>query len=175
MSLLRADFRLEPASCYVDARCPQYKVIIPAERDLSPLLPYLNAVTKVVFFDPEEPVIVFRFEGRKVAVRKGDVRISGVSDLEEGKQVKAHVEAFLEDLWKRREMLTPRYEARKMPSALEIYRHLPQTNCGLCGELSCLAFAVKLAEQEGELSACLPLEEERYSSERSQLKALLEN
>jgi len=53
-SLLRQDFRLEPASCYVDARCPRYKVVVPAETDLSPLLPYLNAVAKVLYYDPDE-------------------------------------------------------------------------------------------------------------------------
>ncbi|OAQ20818.1 (Fe-S)-binding protein [Thermosulfurimonas dismutans] len=165
MSFLRPDFKLEPASCYVDARCPRYKAVIPAEKDLSPLIPYLNAEARVVFYDPDEPVIIFRFEGKKVAVRSGDVRISDLSDIEEGRRVKEKLEKFLEELWKRREEIKPRYEPRQLPPALEIYKLLPGTNCGKCGEPSCLALATRLSTGEADPRACLPLYEEAIFQE----------
>ena len=34
----------------------------------------------------------------------------------------------------------------KRAGPMDIYPQLPQTNCGDCGELSCMAFATKLAE-----------------------------
>ena len=37
-----------------------------------------------------------------------------------------------------------------MPSPMEIYAQLPQTNCKRCGETSCMAFAFKL--QRGEMT-----------------------
>ncbi len=39
-------------------------------------------------------------------------------------------------------------------SAIEIYKHLPKTNCGKCGFPTCLAFAMQLANLKAELSAC---------------------
>jgi acetyl-CoA decarbonylase/synthase complex subunit gamma len=39
-------------------------------------------------------------------------------------------------------------------SGLEIYKLLPKTNCKACGFPTCLAFAMKLAQQGIELSAC---------------------
>ncbi len=39
-------------------------------------------------------------------------------------------------------------------SAIEIYKLLPKTNCGKCGVPTCLAFAMKLANKQAELSAC---------------------
>lgn len=39
-------------------------------------------------------------------------------------------------------------------SALEIFKLLPKTNCGDCGVPTCLAFAMKLANKQAELSAC---------------------
>jgi acetyl-CoA decarbonylase/synthase complex subunit gamma len=39
-------------------------------------------------------------------------------------------------------------------SALDIFKLLPKTNCGDCGVPTCLAFAMKLANKQAELSAC---------------------
>lgn len=39
-------------------------------------------------------------------------------------------------------------------SGIEIFKQLPQTNCGDCGVPTCLAFAMKLAQGQAELSAC---------------------
>jgi acetyl-CoA decarbonylase/synthase, CODH/ACS complex subunit gamma len=39
-------------------------------------------------------------------------------------------------------------------SGIEIYKMLPQTNCKDCGVPTCLAFAMKLAAGQAELSAC---------------------
>jgi len=39
-------------------------------------------------------------------------------------------------------------------SGLQIYKLLPQTNCKECGFPTCLAFAMKLAAKQAELSAC---------------------
>ncbi len=39
-------------------------------------------------------------------------------------------------------------------TGLEIYKHLPKTNCKECGSPTCLAFAMALASGKAELSAC---------------------
>ncbi len=41
-----------------------------------------------------------------------------------------------------------------MPTAMEIFKLLPQTNCGDCGFPTCLAFAMQLANQKVELEDC---------------------
>ena len=45
-------------------------------------------------------------------------------------------------------------------SGLEIYKQLPKTNCKECGMPTCLAFAMKLAAKQAELSACPYVSEE---------------
>lgn len=45
-------------------------------------------------------------------------------------------------------------------SALEIYKYLPKTNCKKCGLPTCLAFAMKLAAKQIELSQCPFITEE---------------
>lgn len=49
-------------------------------------------------------------------------------------------------------------------SGLQIYKLLPRTNCKECGYPTCLAFAMKLAAKQAELSAC------PYVSEESKAK-----
>jgi len=39
-------------------------------------------------------------------------------------------------------------------SGIQIYKLLPQTNCKECGFPTCLAFAMKLAAKQVELTAC---------------------
>jgi len=45
-------------------------------------------------------------------------------------------------------------------SGIQIYKLLPQTNCKACGFPTCLAFAMKLAAKQVELSACPYVTEE---------------
>ncbi len=45
-------------------------------------------------------------------------------------------------------------------TGLQIYRHLPRTNCGDCGVPTCLAFAMKLANKQASLDDCPHVSEE---------------
>src|SRR3972149_10294538 len=51
-------------------------------------------------------------------------------------------------------------EAIMALSGIQIYKLLPQTNCKDCGFPTCLAFAMKLAAKQVELSACPHVSEE---------------
>lgn len=54
-------------------------------------------------------------------------------------------------------------------SLLNIYKLLPQTNCGECGETNCMAFAAKLLDRSKLPKDCLPMPREK------QYKQKLEN
>ncbi len=45
-------------------------------------------------------------------------------------------------------------------TAIDIYKHLPKTNCGDCGVATCLAFAMKLAQKQAALDQCPHVTEE---------------
>lgn len=61
----------------------------------------------------------------------------------------------------------------KLKSPMEIWGYLPGTNCGQCGEKTCLAFASLLKERKQKLELCTPLYEARYTEKRKQLVQLL--
>ena len=55
---------------------------------------------------------------------------------------------------------------------MEIYKYLPQTNCGKCGEQGCYSFAIRLIAREVKLERCTPLKEPRYATNYEYLQVL---
>jgi len=58
-------------------------------------------------------------------------------------------------------------------SPIEIYKHLPRTNCKECGETNCMAFAAKLVNREATLQECKPLLDPKQTETFNRLWALL--
>jgi ArsR family metal-binding transcriptional regulator len=56
---------------------------------------------------------------------------------------------------------------------LDLYRCLPQTGCGDCGEATCTAFAMKLLAGDTTLDQCTPLKEPEYLNKLKCLEELL--
>ncbi|MGQ9468796.1 MAG: acetyl-CoA decarbonylase/synthase complex subunit gamma [Nitrososphaerales archaeon] len=56
---------------------------------------------------------------------------------------------------------------------LSIYRYLPQTNCGECGEPNCMAFASKLLERKATPENCPPLKKPKYKERMAKLIELI--
>lgn len=62
----------------------------------------------------------------------------------------------------------------KINSPLEAYKYLPQTNCGECGEPTCMAFASKLIDRSGKTENCPPLvKEKKFAKKLAELDRLL--
>lgn len=49
-------------------------------------------------------------------------------------------------------------------TALQLYKHLPKTNCGLCGEKTCIDLALKLLEREKSPEECKPITAENLKA-----------
>ncbi|MEM2083404.1 MAG: (Fe-S)-binding protein [Nitrososphaerota archaeon] len=61
-------------------------------------------------------------------------------------------------------------EAWSKMTAYELYNFLPKTNCGLCGEENCLAFAIKVLTGETKFSKCLPFKQSENMSNFKKFK-----
>jgi len=58
-------------------------------------------------------------------------------------------------------------------SPIDIYKLLPRTNCGECGERTCMAFATKLASREARLKDCPPLLKPEFKEAHQKLWEML--
>ncbi|MBZ2165019.1 (Fe-S)-binding protein [Methanobacterium spitsbergense] len=56
---------------------------------------------------------------------------------------------------------------------LALYNCLPKTNCEKCGEVTCMAFAIKLLSGDIKLDKCKPLRDREHNKDVSCLKELL--
>ena len=61
----------------------------------------------------------------------------------------------------------------KVNSPLEVYKYLPKTNCGDCGEITCMAFAAQLIERAVKIDDCAPILDDKFKSKYEELSSLL--
>lgn len=157
----------EPGS----ARCSVFAAL---KEDISEVLPYLNAVWPEMLYDHANQVLTGRHGGHAIALRPHELAISGALDRDDAELLAAEVVAEINAIWARRDEIIPRVERRKRPAALDIYKLLPRTNCGRCGQASCFAFAFQLAAGDADLAACVPLSAPDFSAQRLGLRRLLD-
>ncbi|MCS7278593.1 MAG: hypothetical protein NZ530_00855 [Thermodesulfobacteriaceae bacterium] len=152
------DIILERALCQIP-RCSKssYQAKLALEKNLLFLLPYLRAKAKTLYFEPNK-ILVFKWLGKEknyeVALSRDTLAIEFVEDREEALEVFNEVIKFINQVWKERDQIIPNLKPFKKPPVLELYKYLPKTNCKVCGEETCLAFATKLVLAEREVEAC---------------------
>ena len=154
------EFHLAASACHSEGAC--YRVVIETKEDLGPLMPYINAELSVVTYEPdeEEPVLIFKAEGFRVALRRHEIAIGSVEDKGQALAAARGITAVLNRVIERMDSITPDHRPRRRPPALEIFKLLPGTNCGECGEAACLAFAVKLSLGRLEPEICTYVKEQ---------------
>jgi ArsR family metal-binding transcriptional regulator len=144
------------------------------EEEISEVFPYLNAQWKDAIYSPGANQITFRFGDHAVALKAYEITISNLPERDTATIEMEKIVAEINRIWMDRENLTPRHTVRKRLVAMEIYQLLPQTNCKVCGEPSCFAFAGKVTVGEATIQACRPLfEEEQYAEKRQGLVEML--
>ena len=141
--------------------------------DISPVLPYLNAMMKGTIYDPENHVLNFKMGGRGITLYARKIVVTRLRDQKDAEEVLEKLRNLINRVWEQRDKIKPSYKTRTKITALDIYKYLPKTNCGACGVPTCLAFALKIIGEEVSIQDCRPLSEPRHKSEREKLLALL--
>ena len=145
------------------------------EKDLSPVMPYLNATQSKALYHRAANILRFRFEGHQVTLQPHEMAINGLDDADEAVEMLVRLQRLINETWARRDAITPSTLERKRLKALDLYRLLPGTNCKACGEPSCFVFANKLTAGQVEVTACTPLcTGAAYAEKRAEMMALLE-
>jgi len=152
---------------------PELAAIAEVDADLREVLPYLNAELGSCYFHPDAPFLRFIQAGKAITIHPDRITITGLADEEETHRVVQGLRRLLEEVWARRDQITPSYRRGTEVKPLDVYKLLPRTNCGACGERTCLAFAGRLVKQELALSDCTPLYEPVWEPKREELVRLL--
>jgi len=142
--------------------------------DVSELLPYLNAVLGRPIYNPAAPALTVNRDGRIITIYARTVFMAKIHSEADACAQADWIRDALNDVWARRETITPVHDRRQRLTELEIYKLLPGTNCKACGRLTCLAFAVELAAGRTEILRCAPLFDAAYQEKRQVLLELLD-
>jgi len=121
---------------------------------LGDVFPFLNAEMTSACFNAGGPSLVFMEGYRMISLLPDRIAVAKADDIVDAWRVLERVRRLVNRCWKRRSILTPCYERRRKPPAIEIYKRLPATNCRACGEATCLAFALRLWSGEVTVSQC---------------------
>jgi ArsR family metal-binding transcriptional regulator len=139
--------------------------------NLTEVFPYMNAEMRGAAYNPHGHIFTFMEGYRMVSLYPQRIAVAKAGEIVDAWRVLEMVRVRANTCWKNRGQITPSYEMRKKPPALEIYFRLPKTNCKQCGEKTCLAFALRLWSGEVTPRQCQPV----FAGDSGHLKdALLE-
>lgn len=137
--------------------------------DVAEALPYLNAEMPKGSYTAKLPVFTYMDGHRMVSLFSDRVAVAKTDDIVDSWASLERVRRLLNDVWSRREAITPSFELRHRPPALEIYKRLPGTNCKQCGEATCMAFAWAVWRGDADQRLCLPV----FEGDRGDLRDAL--
>ncbi|AEB07969.1 (Fe-S)-binding protein [Desulfobacca acetoxidans] len=144
--------------------------------DISPAFPYINTELGGWDYDQRNQVLLLKLSaGKWITLHAQKIAIRGARDIEESRALLEWIKGQINDIYDRRDLITPRYTGQAGLKVINILKLLPMTNCKLCGYATCMAYATALREGEITLPDCLPLMEERYREKRENLQAYLES
>jgi ArsR family metal-binding transcriptional regulator len=144
--------------------------------DISPAFPYVNTELGGWDYGQVNQVLLLKLSnGKWITLHPHKIAIRGIRDLEEAHALLTWIQAQINDIYERRETITPRFVSQAGLKVMDILRLLPITNCKACGYATCMAYAAALREGEVSLEACKPLWEEKYREKREKLQAYLQS
>jgi ArsR family metal-binding transcriptional regulator len=158
--------------CVADYK--KIRLIAHLEGDLCPVLPYLNSVLPQASYAPTAETLTFMDGYRMIALYPKRITIAKADEIVDAWLTLERIRFPAVQTWSNRDRIAPSFETRKRPPALEIFKRLPGTNCGLCGEPTCLAFAMQVWTGQASAKRCLPVFEEggRFSHLQEALREI---
>ncbi len=148
------------------------RIIAEITGDLEPVFPYLNAMIPHASYSPKAQTLSYLDGHRMVVLYPQRIAMAKPDELVDAWLRLDDIRRLANDAWARRGEIEPDYTTRKKPPALEILKRLPKTNCGLCGEMTCMAFALRLWGGEAQLNACTPVLTPDHAAHLSALREI---
>ncbi|MBT8369392.1 MAG: Fe-S cluster protein [Deltaproteobacteria bacterium] len=114
--------------------------------DVGQALPYLNASLGGHFFIKEPPSVTFKVQGKLITVHSKKIAINALKDEVEATKIIEWLKREINSAWDKRHTIEPSFESAPAPKVIDILRLLPKSNCGECGQATCMVFAALMAD-----------------------------
>ena len=152
----------------------KFNAIIDFEEDIGELLPFLATVIRGCTYVHGTGELNYMDEGHIIAIRPKQITVTALTSETEARQMCEDLKKMINEVYEQRDTITPTLRKQARLDPLSVYRELPQTDCGDCGEPTCMAFAAKVVIRELTANGCKILLEKEYNSQRERLWHMLE-
>jgi ArsR family metal-binding transcriptional regulator len=121
---------------------------------LHEVIPYLATLPGVIAFNPKACALTFRRPRGFMTLTPDRITITQVDDADQGLELFETLKDAINATWEHRAELKPVESIQTAPRLLDIWKMLPCTNCGECGEATCMAFAANLLLGKRDVDDC---------------------
>ncbi len=149
------------------------RVIAEISDEIHEVFPYLNATIKGCIYNHPALTLTIKKDGKLLTLHAHHITLAKIEDEKEAEEILGWLKNLINETYGKRDRIEPNYSMTAELKALDIFKLLPGTSCKKCGELTCLAFAVKLVGRDTEITRCDPLLWEKYQEKREVLLELL--
>jgi ArsR family metal-binding transcriptional regulator len=156
-----------------DPGAERFSAVARLAANISEVLPYLNATLHGAIYHPAANALTWKKGGHNIAFHAYEIATSNVEDQDAAVKEIDGLVALVNRTWERRAEIAPDYDAHQRPTAMAIYKLLPQTNCKQCGEPTCFTFALKLAASQQQIADCPPLFEPQHAEKLAALQTMV--
>jgi ArsR family metal-binding transcriptional regulator len=169
--LLRSYNITRTLPCLADPE--KIRVIADVSDEIHEAFPYLNAVLKGCIYNHPANTLTIKKDGKLFTLHANHITLAKVEGEKEAGEILEWLQDLINETYEKRDQIEPNYSKGADLKALDIFRLLPGTNCKECGELTCLAFAVKLVAQDIDITKCAPLFLGEFQAKQKVLLELL--
>jgi DNA phosphorothioation-dependent restriction protein DptG len=149
------------------------RVIAEISDEVHEVFPYLNAILKGCIYNHPALTLTIKKDGKLFTLHAHHITLAKIEDENEAEEILKWLKDLINETYEKRDQIEPNFSKGAELKALDIYRLLPGTSCKKCGELTCLAFAVKLVGQEIAIGKCVPLLLDEFKGKHKVLLELL--
>ena len=151
----------------------KFNAIIDLNVDIGDLLPYLATEIRGCTYIHGTKQLNYMDRGHIIAIRPRQITVTALQDEEEARQMCEDLKNVINKVYQQRDNITPTLSKHARLDPLTVYRELPRTNCGECGETTCMAFAARVVSRELTANRCKPLLLQEHENKRERLWELL--
>jgi ArsR family metal-binding transcriptional regulator len=166
----------EISPCTADPE--RIKFLAQADKPLGDILPVLHLAIPNAKYSEKLGALSYTYQQHLITMfASGRIGMTYVKDRSEAEQLVEEARRLINRafiyLKTRGKPSLEMVQAKKELTPVKIYELLPKTNCKMCGEQGCFAFAAKLLNGEKTLQDCPPLDSEEYVTNKVKIKKIM--
>ncbi|MCM8802736.1 MAG: Fe-S cluster protein [Candidatus Omnitrophica bacterium] len=143
------------------------------DEDISEILPYLNAILPKAIYNYNGKTLTITVEERIITIYPNKISAGKINDEKDANEIIKWIKEKIEYCKENKGKIIPDYRRRDKLEVLHVYKLLPKKNCKKCGENSCLAFSMKLINEEKNILDCKEIFLPEYDEKRKLLFDIL--